>query len=376
VASEAATVGTGAPESDAPTTALLGGLAFVLLAFVALAWAKWIPYAHKLRVTDATGAYPGHDVLAKAGRAGSAPSLARAWTFTEAYAVAIWPALVAGLTIAASIEALLPRRWLLGVLGHDGLHGRIGGGLSSLPSMMCTCCSAPVVWALRGAGVPTGTALAYWLGNPVLNPAVLAFLAIVLPWQWVATRVTVGVLLVFVATGLVARLAGRGHSSAWSQEPPASAAPSVALEDLPASAPPRTGGGSARRFGLALLRMAAILLPEYLIVVLLVGLFRGWLLPIGASATHLVVLFTVLAAVAGTLVVIPTGGEIPLIAALAAGGLGKGPLGALLLTLPAISLPSMAMVGRVVGWRVTLATAAAVVCAGALAGGLLWALNG
>jgi uncharacterized protein len=55
---------------------------------------------------------------------------------------------------------------------------------------------------------------------------------------------------------------------------------------------------------------------------------------------------------------------------------GTGPLGALLLTLPAISLPSMVMVGRAMTWRVTLATTAAVAATGVAAGGLLWALGG
>jgi hypothetical protein len=41
--------------------------------------------------------------------------------------------------------------------------------------MMCTCRAAPVAAALRRTGVPTSVAVAYWLGNPLLNPAVLAF---------------------------------------------------------------------------------------------------------------------------------------------------------------------------------------------------------
>lgn len=126
---------------------------------------------------------------------------------------------------------------------------------------------------------------------------------------------------------------------------------------------------------MSLMRLAIVLLPEYLIVVLFVGLFRGWMLPVGHSATHLAVLVTLLAAVAGTLVVVPTAGEIPLITGLAAAGMGRGPMGALLIALPAVSLPSMAMVSRAMGWRVTAATAAAVACAGVLAGALLWALS-
>lgn len=62
--------------------------------------------------------------------------------------------------------------------------------------MMCTCCTAPVASALRRRGARTAGVVAYWLGNPLLNPAVLVFLALVAPWQWVATRLVVGVLLV------------------------------------------------------------------------------------------------------------------------------------------------------------------------------------
>lgn len=118
-----------------------------------------------------------------------------------------------------------------------------------------------------------------------------------------------------------------------------------------------------------------MLVPEYLLVVLLVGLLRGWLLPLGDATTHMAVLVPVIAALAGTLVVVPTGGEIPLVVGLAAVGLSKGALGALLIALPAISLPSMAMAGRAMGWRVTVGAALTVAACGVLAGALPWALS-
>jgi uncharacterized membrane protein YraQ (UPF0718 family) len=349
------------PSDAGRRTAVLGVVAFAVIAVGTLAWAKWVPYLHRVDVTAGSGVYPGSDVLAKAGDAGAAPSLSAAWEFTKAYSKAVWPALVAALLIAAAIEALVPRRWLLQVLGRDGTRGRITAGVAAMPSMMCTCCTAPVARTLRRTGVPTGTALAYWLGNPLLNPAVIVFLAIVLPWQWAATRVIVGAVLVFGVTGLVARwLAPRDAS--------------VALEDAdpePETADPST----VRRFVRALTRLSVVLVPEYLVLILLVGLLRGWLLPLGDSAAAWPVLFTLLAAVAGTLVVIPTGGEIPLMAGLAALGVGAGPLGALLITLPAISIPSMVMVGRAMGWRVTAGTGVAVAVCGTAAGALLWALT-
>lgn len=78
-----------------------------------------------------------------------------------------------------------------------------------------------------------------------------------------------------------------------------------------------------------------------------------------------------LAAVVGTLVVIPTAGEISILHGLSVAGLALGPVGALLITLPAVSAPSMAMVWRAFGARATLLTAAAVGIAGLCGAALL-----
>ena len=346
-----------APSPLPRRTALLGLVAFLAIAVVALWWAKWAPYADRLRITDATGAYPGHDVLAKAGEPGAAPSWSGAWAFLKAYADAVWPALVAGLLIAAAVEALLPRTWLLRVLGAEGPGGRVAAATASLPGMMCTCCSAPIVRSLRRCGVSPANAVAYWLGNPVLNPAVIAFLAIVAPWSWVATRVAVGLVVVLGLPALVARLTpARDHP-------------------VEIDATQEATGPAPVRYLRSLARLAVLLIPEYLVVVLLVGGLRGWLLPIGDAATDLPVLITLAAAVLGALVVIPTGGEIPLLTGLAAAGMGRGPIGALLIALPAISLPSIAMVARALGTRATVAVTAGVMLCAVAAGGLLAVLG-
>jgi uncharacterized membrane protein YraQ (UPF0718 family) len=75
-------------------------------------------------------------------------------------------------------------------------------------------------------------------------------------------------------------------------------------------------------------------------------------------------------AVAGALFVIPTAGEVPIVQAMLSLGVGAGPAGALLMTLPPISLPSMAMLHRSFPPRILAAVAGAVVLFG-LAGGAL-----
>lgn len=348
---------------------ILGASAFAVVALAGLTWAKWDPYWHKLVHVLATASL-GPSILTGQAKAPPAPSWHAAVSYATSYAKSIWIALAAALLIAASVEAFLPRRWLLAVLqrGRSRLAGSAAGGLLALPCMMCTCCTAPLTVSIRRQGVPVSSALAYWVGNPMLNPAVLAFLAIVLPWQWVTVRLLVGVALVVGVTSLVGGLdARRGR------EPVVDAMPApTGATDLDG---PTNLTGAARRFVVALGRLSVTLLPEYAVVVLALGGLRGWLFPVGHDLAAWGLLAVGLFAVVGTLFVIPTAGEIPIIQGLLSAGVGIGPAGALLITLPALSLPSMVMVGRSFPLRVVLAMAGAVAVLGLAGAGLLVALS-
>jgi uncharacterized protein len=194
------------------------------------------------------------------------------------------------------------------------------------------------------------------LGNPLLNPAVLVFLFFVAPWQWTVTRAVVGIATVIgvaVSVGLVtgAREAG--------PPPPEAIVP--------------TDGESARtasRFVRALVCLGLVLLPEYAIMVFVIGSFRGWLVTL-TQPPHQGLLIVVLAAIVGTLLVIPTAGEIPILQSLALVGASSGTLGALLITLPAISVPGVAMVARSFGWKAIGTATVVVVAAGLLGGSVL-----
>ncbi|WP_245908646.1 permease [Pseudosporangium ferrugineum] len=337
---------------------MVGVVAALTLAVALLAWAKWLPYAAKVPGLATIGAWPGSDILGVGGvRPGDAPSWAAATSFTGAYAQAVWRALLAALLIGAALQTLLPRTWLLRTLNRRGtLRSALAGGLAGTPSMMCTCCTAPVAVGLKRQGVGTAAVVAYWLGNPLLNPAVLVFLLFVAPWQWTVTRLVAGGLVVVGGAALVARLTD-GRTAA-----------STVVEEA-ADPPP-----SLRRYLRALLRMSLVLVPEYLVVVMLVGGFRGWLFPLGGS-TGSGILVVLVAALVGTALVVPTAGEIPVAQGLALAGLSLGGVGALLVTLPAVSLPGMVMVGRAFGWRVTVVTAGVAAAGGMLAAALMVLLS-
>lgn len=337
---------------------LLGAAAFTVVAVAGLTWSKWDPYWHKLFHVLSTASL-GPSILTGRTPAPPAPSWHAAVGYAVAYGKSIWMALVAALLIAAAVEALLPRRWLLALLdrGSSHLAGSVAGAVLALPSMMCTCCTAPVTVSLRRQGVPSSAALAYWVGNPTLNPAGLAFLAIVLPWPWVAVRLLLGIVLVVGVTAVV----GRQRPGAGSKPVPA---PPPVRERAGHLDPPPTLAGTARRFLHALGRLCLTLLPEYLAIVVVLGGLRGWLFPVGHALAAWGALAVVLFAVVGTLFVIPTAGEIPIIQGLLAAGVGVGPAGALLLTLPAVSLPSMVMLGRSFRLRTMAALAGTVALLG------------
>jgi uncharacterized membrane protein YraQ (UPF0718 family) len=64
----------------------------------------------------------------------------------------------------------------------------------------------------------------------------------------------------------------------------------------------------------------------------------------------------------------PTAGEVPIVQAMLALGVGVGPSAALLMTLAPVSLPSLVMAKRVFSLRTLLLVAASVVVAGITAG--------
>jgi uncharacterized membrane protein YraQ (UPF0718 family) len=332
---------------------------FALLAVVGLAYVKWLPYWDKAFVAAAHHAIGGSILMGKAARA-PAPSVQAALGYGLAYGKAIWKALVLALLMGSAVQTLLPGALVARWLGSRRFASTLAGGAIALPSMMCTCCAAPIVVGLRRGRAAAGAAIAYWLGNPVLNPATLVFVGFVLGWRWALLRLALGLPMVLGLGWLASRMtAGRGA---------AAATPAVAPE---AASP----GTPFARWLRILARMTLQLVPEYLVLVLALGAARAWLFPTIGPAIDNHIGWIIAFAVAGTVFVIPTAGEAPILQAMMALGMGVGPAGALLMTLPAVSLPSLAMIGRSFPPRVLVMVAAGVVLFGVEGGALAVALR-
>ncbi|WP_049620544.1 permease [Frateuria defendens] len=327
---------------------------FLLLAVAGLFYVKWQPYYGRAFVAASEHAI-GHSILMGEAASAPAPSWNAALDYALAYGKAIWKAMVLGLLLGSGIQALLPAHWIGRLLGGHGFGGVLAGGLLAVPGMMCTCCAAPVVVGLRRHRASPGGAIAFWLGNTVLNPATLVFTGFVLGWHWTLLRVLLGVPMVFGLGWLANRMAAPGREAAagpW----------------LPAEPEPRSLAETGRRWMAIFGRMAARLIPEYVVIVLLLGALRAWMFPHIGPAIGDQWFWIAALALAGMLFVIPTAGEVPIVQAMLALGLGSGPAAALLLTLPPVSLPSLAMLARAFPVRVLVAVAVAVVGFGVLGG--------
>ena len=331
----------------------------LLIAIVGLFYVKWFPYYQKAFIAADKHAI-GSSILMGAAPHAPDPSLQAAIDYAIAYGNAIWKARVLGLLLGSGVQALLPRQWVARALGGSGFGSVIAGGVLSLPGMMCTCCAAPVVVGLRARQASPGAAMAFWLGNTVLNPATLVFMGFVLGWNWTVLRLVLGVLMVFGLGYLMSRLVTPQEAQAARQW----VAQGEAEEE----------GGVFARWLKILGRMALRLLPEYVVLVLLLGAVRAYLFPhIGPDIGNGIG-WIIAFAVAGTLFVIPTAGEVPIIQAMLSLGMGVGPAGALLMTLPPVSVPSLAMLLKSFSKTMLAAVSVAVIGFGIVAGLLATAL--
>jgi hypothetical protein len=330
---------------------------FLALTVAGLAYVKWLPYWDRGFVAAAKHSIGASILMGSAAKAPS-PSWDAALGYSLAYGKAIWKALVLGLLLGSGVQALLPADWVSRTLGKTSFGSAVAGGLLSLPGMMCTCCAAPVVVGLRKQQASAGGAIAFWLGNSVLNPATLIFIGFVLGWRWAALRLVLGVAMVFGLGYLANRLSS--PREAVQTEAAAAALTSVAASQE----------GPFRRWLSLLARMTLQLVPEYAVLVLLLGAGRAWLFPAIGPEIGNHIGWIVAFAAAGMLFVIPTAGEAPIIQAMLALGVGAGPAGALLMTLAPVSLPSLAMVAPSFPPRILAMVAGAVVLFG-IAGGAL-----
>lgn len=326
---------------------------FVLVAAAGLFYVKWYPYWHKAFQLSVTHSI-GKSILTGGQAVVPAPSWEAAWGYAVAYYKSVWQAVILGLMLGSLVQVLIPRQWLANLVGKADFRSTLLGSLAAVPGMMCSCCAAPVAVGLRKNSASAGAALAFWLANPVLNPATMIFMGFVLSWKWAALRLVMGLVLVLAISYLASRSV---------TEPVAAVSAAAAT----AEAVPEQRSFGQRWLSL-LWSLTVNIVPAYVIAVLVLGAARAWLFPAVDPAWGDSFAALVLLAVAGTLFVIPTAAEIPIVQTLMSSGLGVGPAAALMMTLPAVSVPSLLMMRRSFDWRTLGFVTGGVIAVGIVSG--------
>jgi uncharacterized membrane protein YraQ (UPF0718 family) len=330
------------------------GIAILLVIAVGgLCYVKWLPYYHKAFLASASHSI-GRSILTGTAAQAPRPSLQAALDYSLAYGKAIWQAMVLGLLLGSALQEFAPMAWIGRALGRSNWRSVVAGGLLAIPGMMCTCCAAPVVIGLRRRSASAAATTAFWLGNTVLNPATLVFMGFVLGWKWAGLRLALGIPLVFGTGYLISRLTLPGELAALQ------ARLSVTAGDS------GTAGPSIKSWLSRFFRL--LLVPEYVVLVLILGAVRAWIFPQAGPAIGNDLQWIVLMSAAGLVFVIPTAGEVPIVQAMLALGVGAGPAAALMMTLPPISVPSLVMTGRVFPIRVLAVITLVVLAEGIVAG--------
>ena len=337
---------------------LAGVLICAAIAIIGLLIVKWMPYWNKAFVAAAKHSIGASIVTGKTTHA-EAVGLSAAWKYALAYFKSVWQAVVLALVLGASLQVFVPRKWLMNLIGGNGYRSAAIAGAASMAGMMCTCCAAPVVVGMRNQRASMASSLAFLLGNPVLNPATIVFMGFVLGWPFAGLRIFFGLLMVAGVAWIANRYAASGAGATLSH---------YALRTAPIEDANRTVAGIVSAWLNVLWVEIYTLLPGYIIIVFLLGGLRAWLFPPGltihASGMGAIALLSAI----GTLFVIPTAGEIPIVQTLMHAGMSPGPATALLMTLPAISLPSLFIVRKVFPGRVLAAVLACVFAVGIVAG--------
>jgi len=322
---------------------------FVLVAAVGLYYVKWSPYYLK-----AFAAADTHSIGASILNDHQGSPVAAALAYAQTYFLAIWKAAALAMVLGSLLQVLIPQDWLLRLFGRAGFVSTLRGGLFALPGMMCSCCAAPVAVSMRRQKVSVGAALAFCIANPTLNPATLLFMGFVLGWDFTILRLIAGVIVV-LGVSLIAQRMAR----------PDAVIPEAMLETISMK---NADKHLLVLWAQKLWQLFWSIVPIYIVAVLALGAARVWLFPHVDGTMGNSMLWLILMAVFGTLFVIPTAAEIPIVQTMLSLGLGIAPAAALLITLPSISLPSLLMLRKVIETKVLVVAAALIMLIGIVSG--------
>lgn len=273
-----------------------------------------------------------------------------------------WLCLLLAFIAAGALQEFVPKDKLIKLMGSDRgflpyLIGGAGGPLLS----MCSCSIIPIFGGLYKRGAGLGPSLTFLLAAPAFNPAAILLTLALLGWKFTVMRI-----IVAVGSGI---LVGYITEKVMKKRIPAQEAIHI---EAGAYANPEEKQGYVKRIANMFLyswEFVKMVLPLILIGVVLAGLIKAFLPPAFiVKYLGVGILPIMLASAIGVLMYAPSLVEAPLIRGLLDMGMGTGAAMVHLLTGPALSLPSILGVCKIVSPKVPAIYATLMWICGIIAG--------
>jgi uncharacterized membrane protein YraQ (UPF0718 family) len=295
----------------------------------------------------------------------------RSVALATSYLLTVWHATMLGILISGLALVAMPPEFRT-QLSRRGFAGSLAGALFAVPQPFCSCCSSAMAPSFVRLGASPQFVLAFVLGAPMLNVATVVLALAMLPAPFAAVRIGAGIIVTVCVSYAVARLADprmMPMTAPWSPWPSwvrRVGGLYTGLLDLESGArhvtrPSQVFAAWLRQSG----RVALVLVPTLWIWSCVAALMFQALPPLQNDFAGVG-----LAAAAGTVFMISTWSEIPIALQFISAGL-PGPAAALLVVLPAISLPCMVILaGALQRLNVVVVLALAVMVLGVAVGTL------
>ncbi|MDP3874727.1 MAG: permease [Methyloversatilis sp.] len=250
--------------------------------------------------------------------------------------------LLAVLIFAISyVQSHFPPERTRRILGRfTGVRGNVLAALLGTVTPFCSCSSIPLFIGFTRAGLPVGVTFSFLISSPLVDLASVILLASIFNWPIALAYVTVGVVLAVIGGTLISRAGMERHI-----EPFVFNSPVIQLED---SEP-----GVRERLRFARDQVIDIVRRVWLYILIGVGIgaaIHNWI-P-GSLINGLLGQDKPWSVPLATLIGVPMYadifGTLPIAEALVARGVGLGTALAFMMSVTALSLPSIIMLKRVV----------------------------
>lgn len=279
-----------------------------------------------------------------------------------------WLCLLLAFIAAGALQEFVPRDKLIKLMGSErGFFPYLIGGAGGPLLSMCSCSIIPIFGGLYKRGAGLGPSLTFLLAAPAFNPAAVLLTLALLGWKFTVARIVFAIGF-GILVGYITEKVMKGKIPA----PESIHIEASAYAELEA----KTGYGK-RIINMFLYswEFVKMVLPLILLGVILAGLIKAFLPPAFIVKYLGVGIFPImLASAIGVLMYAPSLVEAPLIRGLLDLGMGTGASMAHLLTGPALSLPSILGVCKIVSPKVPLVYATLMWLCGVIAGLAFWFL--